>query len=113
MSHTTRRFASSLVIAILAGNAAQAAPWSRPSSPVSEEGLFSAAWRWLAHLLPDVPFSQTKEGCGMDPNGRCIPTPPSTAEAGSCGMDPDGTPRCAPSAGLSDAGGMMDPNGLR
>jgi hypothetical protein len=107
MSHTIRRFAFALILAVLAGNAAQAASRHQPARSVPQLGMFSAVWNWLAHLLPNAPFSQTKEGCGMDPNGRCIPVPPSAVEAG-CGMDPNGVPRAC---GLSDAGGMMDPNG--
>ncbi len=34
-----------------------------------------------------------QEGCGMDPNGRCLPAPQPTSDIG-CGMDPDG--RCNP-----------------
>jgi hypothetical protein len=114
MSHTIRRFAFALILAVLAGNAAQAASRYQPARSVPQLGMFSAVWNWLAHLLPNAPVttSQTKAGCGMDPNGRCIPVTPSTVEAG-CGMDPDGVPRCAPSAGLREAGGMMGPDGVR
>jgi hypothetical protein len=31
-----------------------------------------------------------EEGCGMDPNGRCIPAPQPDA---GCGMDPNGCPK--------------------
>jgi hypothetical protein len=34
-----------------------------------------------------------KAGCGMDPNGRCVPAPaPQTQLDAGCGADPDG--RC-------------------
>jgi len=38
-----------------------------------------------------------KEGCGMDPSGRCTPAPGTETEAG-CGMDPNGHCEPAPQA---------------
>jgi hypothetical protein len=35
----------------------------------------------------------TNEGCGLDPNGACQPTP--STDAG-CGLDPYGRPLCPP-----------------
>lgn len=35
--------------------------------------------------------SFSKEGCGMDPSGRCNPAPQPRPDAG-CGMDPNGCP---------------------
>jgi hypothetical protein len=50
-----------------------------------------------------------KEGCGMDPDGRCAPAVQPKTDAG-CGMDPDG--RCIPKTQpLFDAGCGADPNG--
>ena len=106
MSRTTRCFAFALLLTVLAGNAVQAASWHRPSSSISERGMFSAVWNWLAHLVQSTPTSQTKEGCGMDPDGRCASS--MTPDEG-CGMDPNGAPRAC--SGLIEEGGMMDPDG--
>jgi hypothetical protein len=60
-------------------------------------GLFDRLWallsaRWSAAVsLPAQ--RQTKEGCGMDPNGLCKTAPQPQSEAG-CGMDPSG--QCNP-----------------
>ena len=70
-----------------------AAPWSAAAEPGD---LFSR----LLRLLPGL---WQKEGCIIDPNGRCAPAP---IDAG-CTIDPDG--RCAPAA--ADAGCEIDPNG--
>jgi len=48
-------------------------------------------------------FWHAKEGCGADPNGRCVPAPQPQQKEG-CGMDPSG--RCVPKAGCG-----ADPNG--
>lgn len=50
--------------------------------------LLDSFWASLSALWND-----TEGGCGMDPNGRCLPAPPDHADAG-CTMDPDG--RCNP-----------------
>lgn len=61
--------------------------------------LFTSLWNAPA----------TKEGCGMDPNGRCKPAVQPSTDAG-CGMDPDG--RCKPGPlPTLDEGGGWDPSG--
>jgi hypothetical protein len=46
--------------------------------------LLDRAWAFLIGAW-------TKEGCGLDPNGRCAPTSTDRTDIG-CGIDPDG--RC-------------------
>jgi hypothetical protein len=41
----------------------------------------------LWNLVSSLWASPAEEGCGMDPNGRCLPQP--QLDEG-CGMDPDG-----------------------
>jgi len=79
---------------------------ARVSNPFTEALL--QVWSYLAGAL-------TKEGCGIDPNGRCL-----TASTGSvpvssdsgCTIDPSG--HCLP-GGVApsslDAGCGLDPNG--
>jgi hypothetical protein len=62
-------------------------------------GCFDPLWALFSSLW------DTKEGCGMDPNGRCLETP----KAG-CGMDPNGQCLPAPQP-TSDIGCGMDPDG--
>lgn len=62
-------------------------------------GLFEPLWALFSSLW------DAKEGCGMDPSGRCLPAP----KAG-CGMDPDGQCLPAPQP-TSDIGCGMDPDG--
>lgn len=69
-----------------------AAPWSAAADPAD---LFSRLLRLLSGLWE-------KEGCIIDPNGRCAPV----TDAG-CLIDPDG--QCAPV--IPDAGCIIDPNG--
>jgi hypothetical protein len=72
-------------------------PWIRILDPL---------WSFLGSL-GNAPA--TKEGCGMDPNGRCLPAALPSSDAG-CGMDPDGRCSTVPPPS-SDAGAGWDPNG--
>jgi hypothetical protein len=58
-------------------------------------GLFDPLWALFSSLW------ETKEGCGMDPSGRCLP-----ASKAGCEMDPDGRCLTAPKAGCE-----LDPYG--
>lgn len=49
-----------------------------------------------------------KNGCGIDPDGRCLPSVAPPAENG-CGLDPSG--QCTPSASAPKNGCGLDPNG--
>ena len=37
-----------------------------------------------------------KEGCNIDPNGRCVTQGPAQQTKEGCGIDPDGRPLCKP-----------------
>ena len=82
----------------------------------SDQVRFEAAaplaslWSWLANAW-------TKNGCLIDPNGRCLPgtgtapAPPAGADNG-CGLDPNG--RCSPAVSplpAADNGCGLDPDG--
>jgi hypothetical protein len=61
------------------------------SSLAAPSSLLGSLQAFLDSLWHTVPI--TKEGCGMDPNSRCVQTPaPRTQVDAGCGMDPDG--RC-------------------
>jgi hypothetical protein len=71
-----------------------ATPWAAAAAP-TDHGRFDIAtplvrlWSWLAHVW-------AKNGCMIDPGGRCLPgTSTAPVPAGSengCGIDPGG--RC-------------------
>jgi hypothetical protein len=63
--------------------------------------------RVLDRLVSFVSVFWQKEGCGIDPWGRCGATTPRIDEG--CTIDPLG--RCAPSAPTADAGCGIDPWG--
>jgi hypothetical protein len=83
-----RRIVALLLIVAVAAPLA-AAPIHR-SDPVRFEAAapLASLWTWLSHIW-------AKNGCAIDPWGRClsgsVPAPPSGADNG-CGIDPDG--RC-------------------
>ena len=54
----------------------------------SPSSLLDPLWSRLSSL-----WQSTDAGCGMDPDGRCLPAPLDHADAGG-GCDPDG--RCNP-----------------
>jgi hypothetical protein len=58
------------------------------AAPSSLLGSLQILYDSLWHTAPI-----TKEGCGADPDGRCVPVPaPRTQTDAGCGADPDG--RC-------------------
>jgi hypothetical protein len=61
---------------------AVASSLAAPSSVVgSLQALLGSIW----HTAP-----ATKEGCGMDPSGRCVPTPALQVQGDAgCGADPE------------------------
>lgn len=102
-----------LVVALLAGGLAVAAPSQVHAAPF--EGP-QAVWKWLARVWGDgvavlwegrggKSIHENAGGC-IDPNGACVPRP--------AVCPPNG---CATSAGgptchaWNDAGGCIDPNG--
>ncbi len=58
-------------------------------------GLFDPLWAFFSSLW------DTKAGCGMDPNGQCLPAPKI-----GCELDPDGRCLTAPKIGCE-----LDPYG--
>jgi hypothetical protein len=118
-----RRMAALLVIGVLEVPLAASASNSRSPSPrptaQATAGFIASLWKSLAHLW-------AAEGCGIDPYGRCTPSPGSNGVvvqpphlAEGCGGDPYG--RCAASptgSGITaqpqspvDAGCGLDPYG--
>jgi hypothetical protein len=61
----------------------------------------------LLHLLSTISGATvtSDEGCGFDPDGRCLPKPKTDA---GCGIDPYGICLSKPQ---TDAGCGMDPDG--
>ncbi len=99
-----RAIALLLVLAIL--------PWSAAAKPLQQAGKspigsaaapLSSLWSWLINLWE-------KNGCAIDPWGRCLsstaPAQPTGADNG-CMIDPDGRCRVAPTKN----GCMIDPSG--
>jgi hypothetical protein len=102
-----------LLVALATAPWASAAAQSRPAaiSASAPFDLFSAGWRFLTSLW-------SKEGCRIDPDGRCMPQAaqplpvPRTGEG--CRIDPNGAclPRPANSVPTTDSGCHIDPSGL-
>lgn len=96
--------------AILATPAVLAAPHPprHPAAAVaSPADLLTSLWSFLASAW-------SKNGCNLDPDGRCLPAPASsstTAGDNGCNVDPSG--RCLPAAQLSTTanGCNVDPDG--
>jgi hypothetical protein len=102
-----------LIAALLIAPWASAAPRHGSAHPMSLSGelgitdFLSRAWNLLAGAW-------TKEGCNIDPSGRCgstltAPSPLPIKEG--CHIDPDGRCRFGSSSSLTDAGCNIDPNG--
>jgi hypothetical protein len=74
-------------------------------------------WKIVAPAAPDVlnrlwSFLARKNGCQVDPNGRCLPqgTPLGIGDNG-CGLDPSGRCRDGQSPAPTKNGCEFDPNG--
>ncbi|MBW8874022.1 MAG: hypothetical protein JF614_03595 [Acidobacteria bacterium] len=113
-----RAVALLLILAVLLPWAAAAAPPDRAvrTHPGLYESTapFASLWSWLAGLWE-------KNGCGLDPSGRCLPgtgaahAQPASADNG-CAIDPWG--RCLSGPGAApvqpagaDNGCGLDPDG--
>lgn len=94
-----------LLTAILAMPlAATAVP--RPERPRPADAREMAPLKLLSRAWSLLWSAWTKEGCNIDPNGRCVQT-----KAG-CNIDPDGRCQGNPAPALeADAGCHIDPNG--
>ncbi|HKH45890.1 MAG TPA: hypothetical protein VKM72_14605 [Thermoanaerobaculia bacterium] len=66
------------------------------------QDVLAPLWSFLGRLW-------VKEGCGLDPHGRCT-TSPVTTDAG-CGLDPSGACKPATAPESLDAGCGLDPHG--
>lgn len=77
MSRTFRRTAAAFALYVsLLG------PWTDRMSDLFDR---------LFWLLTPAPSSSYDNGCGLDPDGRCTPTPTEQPDNDNgCGIDPDG-----------------------
>jgi hypothetical protein len=88
-----------LLAAVLAAPPASAAG-GRPAEAVSLSpfDLLDRIWSFLRAAwspgTPSPPPAETKDGCGLDPNGGCKPGTPPAGTKDGCHVDPDG--RCKP-----------------
>ncbi|HYO11738.1 MAG TPA: hypothetical protein VE685_00910 [Thermoanaerobaculia bacterium] len=90
-----------------------AAPWAaagpRRESPRAGKTAASLVFDVVSRVWSRLTGLQTKEGCGIDPDGHCLtgasPAPPPATETG-CGIDPSG---CA--SAQTESGCGIDPDG--
>jgi len=86
-----------------------AEPRSRTPSPQSRQtavtpwDLFTGFWGFLGRLA--------KEGCTIDPHGRCLNDLSPTQLDSGCGLDPHGLCLTDPAPAQADAGCTIDPHG--
>jgi hypothetical protein len=109
MSHRTPRLVVALLAAILLAPALGAAGQARRTAPAPS--LSPAGWLRLlvATWLPPYSQLREKEGCTIDPNGRCAPkSGPAVAGLGGCTIDPNG--HCQATATV-EGGCTIDPDG--
>jgi hypothetical protein len=95
-----------------------AAPWQASAararapkqSPPNVESLPTALVSWVWEALARL---WDTNGCGMDPDGRCAPSPALVIHAkNSCGIDPHGQCSPAPAPVTQPENGCgADPNG--
>lgn len=72
-----------VLILLLAAPAVQAAERATHKSPAAAiPGLIAQAWDFLTRIWAE-------NGCGLDPDGRCVPEPTPETDNG-CGLDPNG-----------------------
>lgn len=73
--------------------------------PFHAQDAYSEAVAWLWSF---VARRWSKEGCRIDPNGRCVSDSLESTDNG-CRIDPDG--HCAESQETTKNGCLIDPNG--
>ena len=78
-----------------------ASPWALKAEPNGEnprsERIFDLANLYsLDRLWSFLMRDWAKEGCDIDPNGRCNPQGPAQQTKEGCGIDPNGRPLCKP-----------------
>ena len=94
-----------LVLSLTLG-VSQAAASQAPRGKATREDR-PVTVRVLDRLVSFVSVLWQKEGCGIDPLGRCVASTANVKEG--CGIDPWGG--CAPSEPTADAGCTIDPLG--
>ena len=111
MRSTSLRLKIALVAVLLLTTTPWASAGPRPGSGhtarISGEVMIpeflSRAWSLLTGLW-------TKEGCQIDPSGRCLPAAPPLPTKEGCQIDPGGRCQPAPSPLPTKEGFNLDPN---
>jgi hypothetical protein len=79
-----------LLLGVSSAQAAEPRPSTSPAHGVSS-GL--AAWGFVAQAWDFLTGIWANNGCGLEPDGRCLPDQGTAAEADNgCGLEPSG--RC-------------------
>jgi hypothetical protein len=99
-SRTLLAFALTAVLLVPGASAARHR--TAPIALRAPEGVLAPLWSFLGRLW-------AKEGCGLDPSGRCA-TSPVTTDVG-CGLDPSGACKPASTPESLDVGCGLDPSG--
>jgi hypothetical protein len=110
------RIALALLVALaLATTAVSAVPPSA-AAPRTSRMADAAPMDFFVRLWSLLTSAWSKNGCQVDPSGRCLPDTGSVMTTGDngCGIDPDG--HCLPGTGSATATGdngcHVDPDGL-
>jgi hypothetical protein len=105
MPHRFKLFAVLLLVLLLLPAALQAAETRQDAAPGSVWGLLLQAWSFFTGAWSD-------NGCGLDPDGRCLAGQGTATADNGCGLDPNG--RCLAGQGATataDNGCGADPDG--
>jgi len=78
-------------------------PSLQSRTTVAPWDLFAGFWGLLGRL--------TKEGCTIDPHGRCLTDPASSQLDAGCMIDPHGRCLTDPAPAQLDSGCTIDPHG--
>lgn len=80
-----------VLVLFLAAPSLQAAEPRRDAEPVRSVSSGLAAWEMLAQLWEFLTSAWDKNGCLIEPDGRCLPRQNPTAESeNGCEVDPNG-----------------------
>jgi hypothetical protein len=99
-SRTLLAFALAAILLVPGASAARHR--SVPMALRAPQEVLAPLWSFLGRLW-------AKEGCGLDPHGRCTTSPVTTDEG--CGLDPSGTCDTVNAPEILDAGCGLDPHG--
>ena len=106
----SRRVLTFLLVAALAATVALAQSPTGPAQPFrpalsASANLFARLWSFLAP-------SSGRNGCSVDPSGRCLPQGSGlVAEDNGCQVDPSGLCRKVPRSVQTKNGCQVDPDG--